>query len=284
MFGHLPSIRIISKTLLLSMALGGFLATPATGVAQNANESSSVREPTAAEVQQAREWFTEGLELSDRNSWREAVDRFRRVRRIRDTAAVRYNLAYNLKELGEFSEAEELLQLVVDDPEAGDLVTDANRVLTSIRSDAGTIAIRVNGDPNGVFVTLNERELTPERLATTIHVRPGRHTVAAERGDQEIARESVVVGRGGAETVTLQIAPTPAEVAQQHLETPTENPALPCTENCGNETTTSSRKGVWIGVTIALLAVTGGIIFAATQIDSNEPFQGDFVPGQVVVP
>ena len=269
----------------MAIALGGILMPPRTALAQNARESSRVREPTAAEVQQAREWFSEGLELSDRNSWREAVDRFRRVRRIRDTAAVRYNLAYNLKELGEFSEAEELLQLVVDDPEAGDLVSDANRVLASIRADAGRLSIRVNGGSQNVFVTLNERELSAERLNSTIHVRPGRHAIAAERDNEEVAREVVTVGRGGSETVTLDVAPTPREVAEGSVGNPNpHNPALPCTENCEEASSSSSRRGVWIGVTIALLAVTGGIIFAATQIESNDPYQGNFLPGQVVVP
>jgi hypothetical protein len=81
-------------------------------------ESIGTDEPSEAELAVARERFREGVAAAERGRYDVAVRAFRAALEVRDAAAVRFNLASALFELGEDVEAFALARGVHQDADA----------------------------------------------------------------------------------------------------------------------------------------------------------------------
>ncbi len=86
-----------------------------------AADDAATEAPAAAEdeaaTERARELFSEGIGFVEEEQWEPAAERFRAALALKDAPAVRYNLALSLNELGQASEARELVEGVLADPE-----------------------------------------------------------------------------------------------------------------------------------------------------------------------
>ena len=86
-----PSVAL---SLAASLSLPFFVGVPA-----------AFAEPTTAELTTARELFDQGMKLEEKNQWKDALERFRKVAAIKTTPAVRFHVGLCLENTGKLVDA-----------------------------------------------------------------------------------------------------------------------------------------------------------------------------------
>jgi len=237
-----------------------------------------------AALAQARQQFAEGVEAMEARRFGQAVERFRQVRQVRTSAAVDYNLALALGELGQVVEARDLLRGVIADRQAPrDMVRMSRRALPPLERRVGRLTIRVEGDAPGAALFLDEEELDASDATAPVDVDPGAHTVALRRGSTELARRSVDVGAGGDAEVTLVPTVASPEVAAR---TVTDGDAAgtsnggPLVDDGDDGEGSGGVLSQWWFWTIVVVAVAGATVavFALSSPGSEDPVHGNLDP------
>ena len=156
-------------------------------------------------VQRARELFGEGVGQHEARRYREAVDTFRAVLAIRAAPAVRYNLALNLFELGQYPEADAQVQRILSDSTTPPALRDsAMELRTHMDERGGRLRVSVADAPEGAEVRVDGYALDdPSRPVRVIH---GTHEVTLVKDGEEIGSQVVSVDAGETEAVTVSPA------------------------------------------------------------------------------
>ena len=201
MFRHLP--RLIAITFAISV----FCVTP----------RSRATAQTDQELAQARGWFAEGIEHSEAGRYEDAVASFRRVLAVKGSPPVRYNLALNLYELGLVREADENVQMLLEDPETTpDIRSSAADLRLHMEETGGRLQVEVSGATPGTYdVQLDGRRMLAGDLGRSLRVRAGDHVVVVMRGDEELGTQVFHVVAGEASVGQVEVAPSAREVAEE---------------------------------------------------------------------
>ena len=160
------------------------LFAPALAAAQESPE----------DVQRARQLFGEGVEQHEARRYDEAVDTFRSVLEIRSAPAVRYNLALNLFELGQYPEAQLQVELLLADPAAAaDLQAAARELETGMTERGGQVRVETVLAADA-HVEVDGYELAdPHR---PVRVLAGTHRITVVEGEEVVSEDVVSVGVG----------------------------------------------------------------------------------------
>ncbi|MFK7991565.1 MAG: hypothetical protein AB8I08_36450 [Sandaracinaceae bacterium] len=190
-----PSFGICA--LVLSLAWAAPLA------AQDA-EAAPEEPTTDAETEAARASFQAGLELADEGEWEAASARFREALALRDSPAVRTNLAISLAESGLTLEAVAELERVLREP---DLDPEVRREVESRRAELtgqlGRLRIALTGAPTDARVTVDgERWPHGEEAAL---VQAGEVTVALTSQGRELDTRVAEVPAGGEANILFSL-------------------------------------------------------------------------------
>ena len=153
-------------------------------------------------VERARQLFGEGVDQHEHRRYREAVDTFRAVLAIRAAPAVRYNLALNLFELGQYPEADTQVQLILADSQTPPPLRDsAIELRTHMEERGGQLSVSVVGAPEGAAVEVDGYAV--EDPSRPVRVIQGTHQVTLVHEDQEVGSEVVSVDVGETQAVTV---------------------------------------------------------------------------------
>ncbi len=155
-----------------------------------------------ASVQQARQLFGEGVQQHEERQYREAVDTFRAVLEIRSSPAVRYNLALNLFELGQYPEADAQVQLILADAQTPPPIRDsAVELRQHMEERGGQVTVVAEEAPEGAEIQVDGYPIEdPSRPVRVIH---GTHHVTVVHEGEEVGSEVVTVDVGANETVMV---------------------------------------------------------------------------------
>lgn len=165
---------------------------------------------TDEELDQARATFGEGVAATQDERWDDAVAAFRAVIAVRDTSAVKYNLAFALAHTDAIGEAADLLEAVLADPELDD-GTRANAidVLDTLEPRLAHLTIRLSGDEAGMTILLDGEEVELGDIGRPIRIAPGVHEVVLRRGETDLATRHLTIEEGGREEVMLTPSAVP---------------------------------------------------------------------------
>ena len=217
----------------------------------------------------ARVLFEEGLQYADEGSWQRAIERFRQTISLRDSAAVRYNLAQALIQVGDLVEASEEFNHIINAPDTTQEVRQAAaEAITEIIPRLARLHIHLEGDLQDGEIRLDGRVLDIALLNIPVVCNPGLHRILISREGSEIeAREVEAVG-GRMVEVRFHIAQPTATTAALGAVAPHE------------PTPIVRRWWFWtvIGVVIAG-GVTAGVL---ANRSPPMPYIGDLNPGRVV--
>lgn len=236
-----------------------------------AGAPTTLHAQSGGEVERARELFTDGVALIAEERWAEAAQRFRAVREIRDTTAVRYNLAVTLEQTGQVVEAVELFRDVIGD-ESFDRANreEAERLLERAEARIARLTVQIVEPPDGGQVTIDDEVVDEASLSGPVSVDPGAHEVVLALDGEAIDSTTVTLGDGESRTVELDGThasgdPDPALLQEE----PTE-PAEPSVFDQWWFWATAIGVVV-VGVTVAVIAasVDGG----------SDPVSGNLQPG-----
>ncbi len=272
-------MRFVVPSLLLVLSIPGVAlaqdagSDPDAGVAQAAEAESSGEdaEPTAEELEEARQLFADGVRYAGEGEFGRAAVAFRRAAEIKAAPAVLFNLASALFEVRELPEAASRAQAVLDAPDAADELKErAETLLEEIRGQTATLTIRLGGQADGAKV--DGVLLEGEQLDQPLILEPGTHTIIGLRRGEEMTHRELTIPAGGQAHVDVSVIPTPAEVAAANPPPPPEEPDQPAED---------SKLGLYIGIGAGALAVVVAVvvIIAVTSGGTEDPVEGDFQPG-----
>ncbi len=192
---------------LVALALS-LLVLPRTVVAQQA----------AGNTESARRHFSAGVKLYDAKDYPGALEEFRLAYADKPSPGIKRNIALCLKEMRRYPEAIEALEQMLD--EAGDSLKPevregARKTIDEMLPLVASLRIKVQvhtttpGLQAPVELWLDDVPLPVERLARSVRVMPGAHTLKARSVGFQEARRAVTVDAGAHDVpVTLDLVST----------------------------------------------------------------------------
>ena len=165
---------------------------------------------TEEELAGARRLFARAVEDQNAKRYDVALDEFRRVAAVKETANVRYRIASCLESLGRNAEAFEsyrqAVQLGQDDKQAADTVRAASDRVTALDRVVPRLSIVLPADaPPGTQVRLDDAPVDAAKLSEPLAVDVGHHTIAVEAPGRQPYRTGLTVAEGARLTITAEL-------------------------------------------------------------------------------
>jgi hypothetical protein len=268
MFGR-SRRAVVASWLALGVALQPADAWPRGG--EGASES---------ELAVARSLFAEALKDEEAKRFGEALDKFQRVRAVRDTAQVEYRIGSCYEGLGQAAPAyaayREATVLGQDELKSADVVAAALDRLHALAKHLGWLSLALPAHaPQDIQVRLDDAVVPLTALSDPIVLEPGPHVVTATGGDAVPFRSSIVLPEGAHMALTISLEPVNAAAPQPPAQESTSTPeptvrradvVLPPTKSSGG----ARRTAGWITVgTGAALLVGAGVVAIVRSNDAS---------------
>lgn len=233
--------------------------------------SAQASEPSASEVERARELYREGLKQFDAKRYDRAARAFRDSYQLRPHADTLYNLGAAEFRNGELAPAARHLAAYLREPtptppKDRDV---AQKYLTQAEAKVGRLKLELNVD--GARIQIDGENAGDSPLSYTWHVDPGNHSVSAERDGYERASVTATVGAGAVETVRVTLAASQSTLPGAGLGT---NP--PPSNGGGNSGDNPSGKhppNGDSGVSPKTIALISGAALTAVSLGVGIGFQ-----------
>jgi hypothetical protein len=269
-------------------AAGLFLLSVAPAMAQSGRDRAL-----------ARSLFTEGVELAQQGRHGDAAERFRRAYTLVDAPTVAHNLAMSLSHLGKLVEASELLRVVLRHGDADEGLRELARdTLREVEPRIARLTVQVEGEFGEAQIRLDSEPLVAAALGVPVPVDPGTHQVTAVRGGETVATESVTLGEGQSQSVSIHLPTVEAPAPQDSTQaTPSQEPR-PIEESSGglDQTLLSEQSGAdqsdaedegggllsqwWFWTALVAVAAGASVAVIATSGGGvEEPISGTTNPG-----
>lgn len=262
--------------------------TAAAAPAIEAEAAPVPAEPSPEDLKRARILFQRGVQLTQREEFGAASKRFREALALHYAPSVEYNLASALYETGQYLEAYNRTQNVIQHPSTNaDVKALAERLERTLRPYVARLTLVTNGDDSDIAVRLDGAPLDPKLLGVPQAVTPGKHQVVATRGETTLSdREvSIPVRTAAIIDVSVFVTQDAAAITLETSEPPPEPmPASPSHDDSRTGGDWKRDWRVWTSVGAGVIAVGLGVTLALTlgKQDgdaSDKPVQGDSGPG-----
>lgn len=201
-------VTLLARRGTAALALAaGLVLVAASARAQPGQPPSSEETPTigAAEAE-AQALFRRGVELGEQDRWAEALEHFRRSRRLVERPNTVFNVGFALFRLGRFVAAIAALDeyLALTEGETSARREEAVRLRGEAAASVAEITLEVV--PPGARVLVDGEPATaPVGSARVLRLDPGRHLVRADAAGHEegVLEISVLAGERGERTLAL---------------------------------------------------------------------------------
>ena len=237
--------------------------------------------PSDADLERVRELAREGGEAMMAERWEDAYVALRSAYDLAPLPQILMNLAgaelQTDRIRAAISHYEAFLRAASADPALASLAPSAREALESARARLGRLRIERTRVIAGDDLRLDGAPIHEEVAPDTWEVDPGPHAVAVVRDGAEVAREELVVPRGGEATATLEVPLPPRRVRREVLVPP---PAAPV-ENTDDGSVLSS-PWLWIAVVLVVGAGIAATAVALSRDPSDDPV-GNAMPGRIVL-
>lgn len=173
-------------------------------------------EPSAADLESARELYRQGKDLRQQGDVRGALERFKAAHRYGQTPVTGLELGKTHQQLGELVEAREVflsiarIKVAADETEKSAAArTEAAELAEQVRERIPTLVVKVNGvkDESQVKVTVDGAPTPVVSFSSTRRINPGEHAIVVRSADRE-EKQTVALVEG--ETKDVEIAITDA--------------------------------------------------------------------------
>jgi hypothetical protein len=208
---------------------------------------------TDAELAAARQLFAQALHDEQERRFDVALAGFRRVRDVRDTAAVEYRIATCLEGLGHFAEAisayDAAVRLSEGDAAAADVAAGSRERVDALSKRVAhlTLTLSVRAPPDAE-IRLDGK---PQRSGDIL-LDPGSHRVEAAATGSTPFQSDVAIPEGGRISLTVPLDPPVAvAIPSPRAGDPLHGEATPAA-------TSSTQTWGWIGIG------AGGVLLAAS--------------------
>jgi hypothetical protein len=219
------SNRAISFLLAASLATAPVWSRPAHA------------EPTAADMETARDLFKEAKKLRDAGDLKGALEKFKAAHALAGTPITGVELGKTYAANGQLVEARETFLEVVRMPPAAKesdnakaARAEAAKLEAEIAARIPSITVKLSGVPDGATatVTIDGAVIPAAAIGQPRKVNPGKHVIAAKIGD------------GNASTIEVTVAEKETKDAPLTVEAPTTTTSTTATTSGTTSTATTS--------------------------------------------
>jgi hypothetical protein len=263
--------------------------TPAAPVQAAPPQATGAAEISAQELARARTLFQRGVALAEQEDFAGAAQRFREAYAIHAAAAVEYNLAAALFELGRHEEAFNRAQNVQRDPEAPEALRErAQKLARALYTHTARLTVTASSSTEeDVEVQIDAQPLPPGWMGVPRAVSPGKHHIRAAREGKTISEREVQVPLRTAVIIDVSLIVAEVSVPQSvaaittvpDVVAPVPGPD-PGVEKKARDK--RRRIRVWSGIAAGVVVLGTGIALAVV-LSKDEPtstgVMGDFTPG-----
>jgi hypothetical protein len=233
-----------------------------------------VRAQTEDDLVAARKLFSEAVADEGAKLYDTALEKFRRVAAVKDTANVRYRVASCLEALGRRAEAlasyEAAQRLGGGDPGAADVVhAAASRAEQLDRALPRLTVLVPSSAPPGTQVRVDDAPADIGSLRDGVPLDPGLHTITATAPGDAPFRTGVTLPEGGRVAITVTLEPMAAPTAEAS-RAPVPPPAPPqAPERVASAG--GAPAGAWVALGIGGALAAGSItsfVLRASNLDT----------------
>ncbi len=215
------------------------------------------RAQTPQELDDARKLFGDALVDEKEKRFSDALDKFRRVQRVRDTIAVRYRIGACLEGMRKLRDAYVTFAAIAAETKAtGDdveTVKSAGARANEIDAHVPRLTLRLSAQTPGVEVRIDDQVVAPGALSGPIALDPGDHTVDASGGGGAPFHTRITLEERARVEITIPIGAAPATSASVSPPAPS-----------GSAPATPPDDGTRTWGTVAL--VGGGVLVGASVV------------------
>jgi hypothetical protein len=253
-----PALRF--ATLLFWAALTLLYAAPAAA-------------QTAEELVAARKTFAQGVADQTAKRFEAALEEFRRVAAVKDTANVRFRMASCLDALGRMAEALANYEAAVFIGEGDQAADDAVRASRERAAQLDRMVARLTlvlgmPAPPNLEVRVDDARVDPARLEDPIALDSGHHSVTATAPGVVPFHTGVTLPEGGQASITIELRPlTAGDLHEAPTPTPGESGAgpLPIEPNERRSAPTAGYVALGIGGALAVGSVISVALWASNR-------------------
>jgi hypothetical protein len=215
------------------------------------------KEPTAAELAQARDLFSKAERDERGKDWKSALEKLEAAGAIKMTAGIRFHIALCQENLGHLVEAlasYEAAATQAREDNARDVLEAIQEPVADLRGRVPSLTLSLaNARPEEVDITLDDRALAAAELGAAIRLAPGtHHLVARRRTDGKTFTKDVVLRERDSIAMDLRLPPVgsaePATGSPAVLAAPPEEKHAP------------SRTGAILATGGAVALIGGGVL------------------------
>jgi hypothetical protein len=229
-------------------AVGLGLAALATESPTYAQGGAPQETASPAEIVAARELFRLGTEDADAGRFTDGLEKFKRVAAVKETAAVRFNIARCEEALGRTGGALADFELAAregrDDPKAQDVARLAGERANALRPQVPRLTVvGPSPIPDGLTVSVDGGKLASATLGVGLPLDPGSHVVEATAPGRGAFHTQLTLAAGEARSVALVL---PAAEIVPAAKATSESPAA-----ARERPASTSSQPAWGWVSIA---------------------------------
>jgi tetratricopeptide (TPR) repeat protein len=160
----------------------------------------------------ARATFADGVADENAKRYEAALEEFRRVAAVRETANVRYRIASCLEALGRRADAlasyEAVVRIGEGDATSADAVQEARERAAQLDRAVARLTISFSAPPPaGAEVRVDETLVDPKAVGDAIRLDPGPHSVTATAPAAASFRTAVTLQEGSRVSLTVDLQP-----------------------------------------------------------------------------
>jgi hypothetical protein len=221
--------------------------------------------PTAEELQAARALFQEAFKDEQEQRYAEALEKFRRVAKVKESPSVRYRIATVLAAMGRLRESRDMYRALAAEkasmaPNDQEIADSAAERAAELDKRVPRISLRVQDHPpEDLRVTVDGAPVPASTTPRIIELDPGDHVIAASGRGVTPSEQTVHLEDGGGE-IQHVIMLTPAETTPPEPQPSTRKDIIPWVAIGGG--------GALFVTGVALLAAREGAI---SDIEDNCP-------------
>lgn len=164
---------------------------------------------TAAQTQEAKVHFAQGVALYNDGNFNAALAEFEQAYKLKKTAGVLYNIGLTQKALFRYSEAVDSLEHYL--AEAANLAperkTEVRQLITEMKALLADITLQI--EPAGAAISVDGRSVGTAPLAKPLGLAPGNHVIESSLDGYRPARKELLVTAGVPITVKLKLDAVP---------------------------------------------------------------------------
>jgi hypothetical protein len=243
-------------------------APPPAPRAAAADGASPAREPTEAELEAARALFEAARKDEAAKRWGEAHGKFRRILPTKDTASLRFHLAYCEENMGllasavgNYRRAAELAQ-ATKGPDRKLIVEDSAKSIAELTPRVPAVTLELPAGVEGVGVSVDGEDVSPERLRAPLPLDPGHHMIEVTVRGKRAFRREVRLGERESPAIAVAFEPAVEFAPPSAPAKPAPGPRRPSPERSASAAGGGVPLGAWVsaGAGAAFGGVAAGFL------------------------